>query len=143
MSKNRRHQMNSGLPGIPVPNDTQYSDDGPKGDPPYKTFTPTGDLVVLAPHHVKNETGLVLPETYSNPRRCVISTILAVGPKCESVKEGDLAVLGQGIPGQIIWHENMQYIIVPEGAISGVLVKDVKCNEKYVEISKKTVGTAP
>lgn len=88
---------------------------------PPNVFKPVGDLVAVHMHPVaENEVGILLPDGSENPKQTNICTVVAVGPKCTQVKDGDRVFLQQAMC-TIISHKGKKYIVLKEELICGVL----------------------
>jgi len=85
-------------------------------------FQPTRDWLVL-PYQKQNETeaGILLTDTAAHTLRSNILEVLAVGPKCEMVKEGDTVMVHPTSEGLIVDIEGKQYVMVNEFMICGVI----------------------
>lgn len=88
---------------------------------PPKAFTPVGDLVALHMHPVtENEVGILLPDGSENPKQTNLCTVVAAGPLCKQVKDGDKVFIHQAL-ATIISHKGYKYIVIEEKLIAGVL----------------------
>jgi len=85
-------------------------------------FQPTRDWVVL-PVQRKNKTasGISLHGGAENSLRTNILEVVAAGPKCELVKEGDTVMVHPTSEGLIIDLEGKEYVMVNEFMICGVI----------------------
>jgi co-chaperonin GroES (HSP10) len=73
---------------------------------PKKTFHPIGsDVALYIPDDKQvTERGIVLPENMETTWFAVIARVIAVGPACGYVQEGDDVIIKAGAPGTIIRH---------------------------------------
>ena len=71
----------------------------------FKTFIPFGDQVAVHVHR-KDETdsGLVLPDGVSDPDNTPTCTVIAAGPDCKQIKEGDVLVIPNATQGVVMCH---------------------------------------
>lgn len=85
-------------------------------------FQPTRDWVVL-PLQRKDQTdaGILLTGGAENSLRTNILKVLAAGPKCELVKEGDTVMVHPSTEGLIVEIDNTQCVMVNEFSICGIL----------------------
>tara|TARA_R100001509_G_C4795967_1_gene191430 strand:- start:240 stop:518 length:279 start_codon:yes stop_codon:yes gene_type:complete len=85
-------------------------------------FQPTRDWVVL-PLQRKNKTdaGIELVGGAENSLRTNILKVLAAGPKCELVKEGDTVMVHPTSEGLIIDLKGKEYVMVNEFMICGII----------------------
>ena len=85
-------------------------------------FQPTRDWVVL-PLQRKDQTdaGILLTGGAENSLRTNIPKVLAAGPKCEVVKEGDTVMVHPSTEGLIVEIDNTQCVMVNEFSICGIL----------------------
>jgi co-chaperonin GroES (HSP10) len=85
-------------------------------------FLPTRDWLVL-PYQKQNETeaGILLSDAAAHTLRTNILEVLAAGPKCEMVKEGDIVMVHPTSEGLIIEIEEKQYVMVNEFMICGII----------------------
>lgn len=84
-------------------------------------FKPTRDWLVL-PYQKQSETegGILLTDSAAHTLRSNVLKVLAAGPKCEMVKEGDIVMVHPTSEGLIINIEDEQYVMVNEFMICGV-----------------------
>jgi len=85
-------------------------------------FKPTRDWVVL-PMQRKDRTdaGLILTGGAENSLRSNILEVIAAGPTCEHVKEGDTVMVHPNSEGLVIQLEEGEFVMVNEFQICGVL----------------------
>lgn len=85
-------------------------------------FKPTRDWVVL-PLQKKNETdaGILLTGGAENSLRTNILKVLACGPTCVMVKEGDTVMVHPSSEGLVIELGRKQYVMVSEFQICGII----------------------
>tara|TARA_Y100000816_G_scaffold203390_1_gene149762 strand:- start:3015 stop:3293 length:279 start_codon:yes stop_codon:yes gene_type:complete len=87
-------------------------------------FIPTRDWVVLPMQRKdKTDAGIELVGGAENSLRTNILEVLAVGPQCQMVKEGDTVMVHPTSEGLIINLENKEYVMVNEFMICGVIPK--------------------
>ena len=85
-------------------------------------FKPTRDWVLL-PLKKKTQTdsGIILSEQAAKSLQTNILPVLAAGPKCEMVKEGDFVMVHPTSEGLIIDLDEGQFVMVNEFMICGVI----------------------
>jgi co-chaperonin GroES (HSP10) len=68
-----------------------------------KAFTPIGKQLAVVVDPV-NETaaGLHMPDGSVNPLKTMTGRVVAAGPKCEQVKDGDVVLLQPGAGGHVV-----------------------------------------
>lgn len=90
--------------------------------PVVKTFTPMGDFVAVETYiFSKTEKGLILPSGVEDPFRCCTSRVVAVGPECKQVKEGDIVLSTPGTEAFFISHgESGRVVMCREKQLIGV-----------------------
>lgn len=106
---------------------------GPGGIP-VKTFQPFGVFVCI--HDLTPKAtpgGLVMPDG-SGIRTGVLETnvalVIACGPECKQVKEGDVVLIGQEVRVLSVIHKGNKTFLIREDHISGV----VKTTEQFAEM---------
>lgn len=84
-------------------------------------FKPTRDWVVL-PLQRKNKTeaGIHISESTANALRTNVLEVLAAGPMCEMIKEGDTVMVHPSSEGLVVDIDKKQYVMVNEFQICGV-----------------------
>lgn len=93
-----------------------------KGRKPPKKFIPIGDRVAVWPHVVRETAGgLLLPDNAASPDQSCTATVIAVGPLCKQVKEGDQVIVADMIPTSVVNQTGDNYLVLQEGLITGVL----------------------
>lgn len=85
-------------------------------------FLPTRDWIVL-PLQRKDQTdaGILLTGGTENSLRSNILEVVAAGPKCEMVKEGDTVMVHPNSEGLIVEIDKKEYVMVNEFQICGVI----------------------
>lgn len=85
-------------------------------------FLPTRDWIVL-PLQRKDQTdaGILLTGGAENSLRSNILEVVAAGPKCEMVKEGDTVMVHPNSEGLIVEIDKKEYVMVNEFQICGVV----------------------
>ena len=88
-------------------------------------FLPTRDWIVL-PLVKKNETdsGIILGEASAKSLQTNILKVLAAGPECLMVKEGNTVMVHPNTEGLIVTIDDRECIMVNEYAICGVIPKE-------------------
>ena len=85
-------------------------------------FNPARDWVVLPmQRRDKTDTGIELVGGAENSLRSNILEVIAAGPKCELVKEGDTVMVHPNSEGLIINVDNKEYVMVSEFQICGII----------------------
>jgi co-chaperonin GroES (HSP10) len=88
---------------------------------PKKTYTPFGCLVAL---HVwkqkRTQGGLVLPDTAEGQIECPTALVIAVGPECKQVKEGDIVLAHPQNPLSKMQHKGQLTFLCREEGLMGV-----------------------
>lgn len=83
-------------------------------------FKPTRDWVVLPiPDKKTTDSGIHLPDGAAASLRTNILTALAVGPKCEEIKEGDTVYVHPETNGVIIEIPEGTFVMVNEFMLLG------------------------
>ena len=90
---------------------------------PLKKFTPNGNLVALYNYPTKpTDAGIVLPDGSGAINQSPLALVVACGPDCKYVKEGDTVLLGHTTPQiAMVFHQKSTYWIVNEVHITGVV----------------------
>ena len=85
-------------------------------------FEPTRDWVVL-PTQRKNKTeaGIILTGGAEDSLKTNILKVVAAGPQCQMVKEGDTVMVHPNSEGLIINLEDTEYVMVNEFMICGII----------------------
>jgi co-chaperonin GroES (HSP10) len=85
-------------------------------------FIPTRDWVVL-PLQRKDQTdaGILLTGGAENSLRTNILEVVAAGPKCEMVKQGDTVMVHPTSEGLIVQIDGKDYVMINEFQICGVI----------------------
>jgi len=85
-------------------------------------FKPTRDWIVL-PLQRKDQTdaGILLTGGAENSLRSNILQVIAAGPKCEMVKEGDTVMVHPTSEGLIVDIEGNDYVMINEFQVCGVI----------------------
>jgi len=95
----------------------------PSANIPKKTYVPIGRMIAVHAYPAdKTKAGLVLPEGVANPMETGIALVIAVGPDCKQVKEGD----------EILYTHQMSAVIhngnvtgqIHEDNVRGILIKE-------------------
>ncbi len=111
----------------------------PDRRPRFKTFTPFGDQVVVWVHRKdETEAGLLLPDGVADPDRTPTCTVIAVGPNCKQIKEGDELVLPNATQGIVMCHGGSgRLVLFKEEMVFGGIV-----DEQYrASAGRSTDGT--
>ena len=84
-------------------------------------FQPTRDWIVL-PYQKQNETeaGILLSDAAAHTLRSNILEVVAAGPNCEAVKEGDTVMVHPNSEGLIINLDEGDFVMVNEFQICGI-----------------------
>lgn len=84
-------------------------------------FQPTRDWIVL-PMSRKDKTdgGILLTGGAENSLRSNVLEVIAAGPKCETIKEGDTVMVHPNSEGLIIQLDEGEFVMVNEFQICGV-----------------------
>lgn len=86
-----------------------------------KGFTPLRDWVVFdIPVLNKTASGIIVPDTAKIPMHNIVK-VLAVGPQCEMVKEGQTVLVHPSSPPLIIELDGKDYACVNEFQVVGIL----------------------
>ncbi len=87
-------------------------------------FRPTRDWVVL-PLNKKDttESGILLTGGAEKNLKSNILTVVAAGPTCETVKEGDTVMVHPNSEGLVINLDEGQFVMVNEFMICGIIEK--------------------
>jgi len=91
---------------------------------PKKTFTPLGEYVSLHVHKVdQTKGGVVLPQGVGDPSNSPTATVIAVGPDCKWVKEGDVVVCHMDTAARNVIHQGHKVVVCKESQLIGVSIK--------------------
>lgn len=142
---NQRSQ--SAMPRVPVRDDTQdkkpptHGPSGEWGSVPQKTYQPFGCFVAVhALREKATPSGLVMPDGSSVGGTGIMETerclVIACGPKCEQLKEGDVILIHQQIPMAVVVHKGNRTLIMREESAGGV----VKTEEQFQEMEREAQG---
>jgi hypothetical protein len=123
--------MNGNVPRRRPPHEVQHAVVGPGAArvdprPKKKTFQPLFSWLVLDPE-VKDvsEGGIVMPDGVAPPDRGLVAKVLAAGPECKWVREGDTVITGGKTMGvAIAYGGSAQVLCVQEELIVGVVAHD-------------------
>lgn len=87
-------------------------------------FLPTRDWVVL-PVQKQNETdsGIILSGGAERTLRKNVLEVVAVGPSCENIRQGDTVMVHPTTEGLIIDVEGQDYVMVNEFQICGKFLR--------------------
>ena len=89
-----------------------------------KLFQPVGQVIVAEKLEMKDEQ-IIVPDTVEKSWETPVLRVIAVGPECKVVKEGDYVVYPNGGPAGKIFFHGYQYILVNEDSVAGVINPDV------------------
>ena len=85
-------------------------------------FKPTRDWVVLpTQRREKTEAGIILTGEAQNSLKTNILEVVAAGPQCQMVKEGDTVMVHPTSEGLIIDLDDTEYVMVNEFMICGII----------------------
>ena len=85
-------------------------------------FQPTRDWVVLPMSRKdKTDAGIELLDGAANALRTNILEVMAAGPRCETVKEGDTVMVHPNSEGLVINLDEGEFVMVNEFSICGVI----------------------
>tara|TARA_B100001057_G_scaffold315511_1_gene315620 strand:- start:1880 stop:2158 length:279 start_codon:yes stop_codon:yes gene_type:complete len=85
-------------------------------------FKPTRDWVVLpTQRREQTEAGIILTGEAQNSLKTNILKVVAAGPQCQMVKEGDTVMVHPTSEGLIINLEDTEYVMVNEFMICGII----------------------
>jgi hypothetical protein len=88
---------------------------------PTKTFTPFGCLIAV--HVFKmHEPGLAMPDGVIAPNKTPTMLVIAAGPKCEQVKEGDMVYPAGNFMAINVYSRGGKVMVCREDQVSGVLI---------------------
>jgi co-chaperonin GroES (HSP10) len=102
---------------------------------PPKVFTPIGSDICcyfFEQKEVFTSGGLLLPDTAKDRWHNTIAVVIAIGPKCEYVKEGDIILVKGGEYSEqlgapvkyaqsIVSYDDKKYQVFPEYMVAGIL----------------------
>lgn len=94
--------------------------------PVFKTFVPFGDLIAVKVYQ-DSETGggLALPFGSPDPFKTVTAVVVAAGPLCKQVKEGDVILVNAQVAACKVYHGGSgEVVVLPEKNIFGVALPD-------------------
>ena len=85
-------------------------------------FQPTRDWVVLPLQRKdKTDSGIELVGGAENSLRTNILKVMAAGPRCETVKQGDTVMVHPNSEGLVINLDEGEFVMVNEFSICGVI----------------------
>tara|TARA_B100000963_G_scaffold362004_1_gene401912 strand:+ start:6381 stop:6659 length:279 start_codon:yes stop_codon:yes gene_type:complete len=85
-------------------------------------FKPTRDWVVLpTQRREKTEAGIILTGEAQKSLKTNILEVVAAGPQCQMVKEGDTVMVHPTSEGLIIDLDDTEYVMVNEFMICGII----------------------
>jgi hypothetical protein len=98
-----------------------------------KTFTPIGQMLATEKLEFK-DAQIIVPDTVEKTWETPVLRVIAVGPDCKWVKEGNYIIYPNGGAAGKIFFRGYQYYIVNENEIVGIIpdgmvleiLKDVK-----------------
>ena len=82
-------------------------------------FHPTRDWVVLPIQEQKEKSGILLAGGAERSLRSNILEVVAAGPSCENIKEGDTVMVHPTTEGLVIEVDGESYVMVNEFQICG------------------------
>ena len=82
-------------------------------------FHPTRDWVVLPIREQKEKSGILLAGGAERSLRSNILEVVAAGPSCENIKEGDTVMVHPTTEGLVIEVDGENYVMVNEFQICG------------------------
>lgn len=82
-------------------------------------FHPTRDWVVLPIREQKEKSGILLAGGAERSLRSNILEVVAAGPSCENIKEGDTVMVHPTTEGLVIEVDGESYVMVNEFQICG------------------------
>lgn len=92
---------------------------------PKKTYTPIGCLVAVHAYPPKPlHSGLLLPDQVKSKeglyeaQECLV---VAVGPECKQVKEGDVVLVQNRV--DMVIHDGQKTLLIREDHVAGVVCK--------------------
>ena len=84
-------------------------------------FKPTRDWIVFKIQRMdQTESGIIIPDTVRAVPLDNVVTVLAVGPKCEMVKEGQKVLIHPSSPPLPIEIDGKEYACVNEFQVVGI-----------------------
>ena len=87
-----------------------------------KTFIPFGDLIAVLPfEHEGKERGLIMPDEAKGSVVIPRGEVIAAGPECKQVKEGDLVLISNDRPGARFSNDGYEYLMFREAAVWGII----------------------
>jgi len=86
-----------------------------------KGFTPLRDWVVFdIPRMDRTASGIIVPESAKIPLHNIVK-VLAAGPKCEMVEEGQTVLIHPSSPPLVIEVDGKDYACVNEFQVVGII----------------------
>ena len=87
-------------------------------------FQPTRDWIVLPlSRKDKTDSGIELLDQAANSLRTNILEVMACGPSCEMVKEGDTVMVHPSSEGLVVSIDGKECVMVNEFQICGIIPK--------------------
>ncbi len=118
-------------------------------EPPCKkTFQPIRDIVALQVHRVsETEGGLMLADGSVDTREFLTATVIACGPECKWVKEGDVILVASSVQGVAGKHgsSGRQTLVREESLLAVSLLKGrgASDEERWAAADAKKMVTEP
>lgn len=105
---------------------------------PNKTFQPFGTFIAIhALRKATTESGIVLAPSGEGIRQTIFETetalVIACGPMCVQVKEGDVVLVGSDKPVLPTIHKDNKTFVIREDMVTGI----VKTAEQLEELAKE------
>lgn len=90
-----------------------------------KTFVPFGSLIAILPFKCPDmESGLVMPDGSKGSIDIPRAEVIAVGPDCKHVREGDIVLIAHDKPGARFRNAGFNYQLFREDAVWGIIRND-------------------
>jgi co-chaperonin GroES (HSP10) len=101
-----------------------------------KTFTPLGRKVAIYVYRVdKTEAGVLIPEVAQDTVRTLKAKVIACGPECKQVKEGDIVLVNEGTNMSSVNHCGHNLKLLMEEWIQGVV--DLAAEADYQQMVRR------
>lgn len=125
--------------GAPEPSKAGTWGPGGPGSVPEKTFQPFGSFIALhAIRKATTDSGIVLPSGEGINQAIFeteVALVVACGPLCVQVKEGDVVLVGHDRPVLPTIHRGNKTFVLREDMVTGI----VKTREQLEEMARETV----
>lgn len=96
---------------------------------PPKVFTPIADYIAVSILQGPDETegGVLIPENAKHNWTTPVAVVVACGPACVWVKEGDHVLVHPSTRADKAIYKRHSYLLLRERRVAGILLEKVAC----------------